>query len=221
MSALPSLPAVSPASRRERVAEILRDAITSGHLPPGQKLTEIELSTRLGTSRAPVREALRQLEQEGLVVSYPYKGTEVLGVSQEEIDHVLVPIRLTLEQFAFDKAMAVITDNNIAELTRIADNMDAAAAAGDFTRLADEDIKFHETIVVLSGQQHCLQIWRILRPRVHAYFRRDAQHYEDAHAVADQHRKLIDALRSGNKRQGRKAITEHIRTHFSMAEPDQ
>lgn len=72
---------------------------------PGDKLVELDLSAQLGTSRAPVREALRQLEQEGLVVSYPYRGTEVLSVSQEEIEQVLVPIQLTIERFAFTQAL--------------------------------------------------------------------------------------------------------------------
>lgn len=215
MSALSSLPSVPAASRRERVAEILREAITTGDLEVGQKLTELELAAQLGTSRAPVREALRQLEQEGLVVSYPYRGTEVLGVSQEEIENVLVPIRVALERFAFDKAMSVVTDDDIAGLESIIDSMDAAASAGDLTRLADDDIRFHEAIVILSGQQHCLQIWRTIQPRVRAYFRRDANYYGDSHAVAEQHRELIRALRSGDRDHGLLAITEHIRTHFS------
>ncbi|WP_309103969.1 GntR family transcriptional regulator [Microbacterium sp.] len=220
MTALSSLPSVPAASRRERVAEILREAITTGGLEPGQKLTELELAAQLGTSRAPVREALRQLEQEGLVVSYPYRGTEVLGVSQEEIENVLVPIRIALERFAFDKAMSVVTDEDIAGLNAIIDSMDAAASAGDPARLADDDIRFHEAIVVLSGQQHCLQIWRTIQPRVRAYFRRDANYYSDSHAVADQHRDLIRALQSGDSARGLQAITEHIRTHFSSAVPE-
>lgn len=215
MTGLSSLPSVPAASRRERVAEILREAITTADLEPGQKLTELELAAQLGTSRAPVREALRQLEQEGLVVSYPYRGTEVLGVSQEEIENVLVPIRIALERFAFDKAMSAVADEDVAGLNAIIESMDEAASAGDLARLADDDIRFHEAIVVLSGQQHCLQIWRTIQPRVRAYFRRDAKYHGDSHAVAEQHRDLLRALQSGDSELGRQAITEHIRTHFS------
>ncbi len=77
-------------SRRHRVVVALRTAITAGQLRPGDRLLETDISTRMGISRAPVREALRQLEQEGLVISYPYRGTEVLGVSQEEVEEILV-----------------------------------------------------------------------------------------------------------------------------------
>ncbi|APF34597.1 GntR family transcriptional regulator [Microbacterium paludicola] len=213
MSSSP-LPPIPTASRRQQVADVLREAITSGDLEPGHKLTELELASQLGTSRAPIREALRQLEQEGLVVSYPYRGTEVLGVSQEEIENVLVPVRLALERFAFAKAMEACTDEDAAGLAAIIERMDDAASAGDLGRLAEEDARFHEAIVILSGQQHCLQIWRTIQPRVRAYFRRDASFYSDPHAVGAQHRTLLDALRAGDQDEGRRVISEHIRTHF-------
>ena len=99
------LPLLAPASMRQRATDVLRAAIINGRLVPGDRLKEAELSEQLGISRAPVREALRQLEHEGLVVSLPYRATEVLGISQEEIAEVLVPIRLTLETFAFRRAL--------------------------------------------------------------------------------------------------------------------
>ncbi|OSC68488.1 GntR family transcriptional regulator, partial [Streptomyces sp. 4F] len=138
LSALPALPSASLASRRETVAEVLREAITSGRLQAGQKLTESGVAEQLGTSRAPVREALRQLEQEGLVISYPYRGTEVLGVSQEEIENVLVPVRISLEKFAFRKAMPLLTDADYAHLQSLVRTMEAAADASDAALLADE-----------------------------------------------------------------------------------
>ncbi|MFF0964728.1 GntR family transcriptional regulator [Streptomyces sp. NPDC003703] len=218
LTALPALPPASLASRRETVADVLREAITSGRLQAGQKLTESGVAEQLGTSRAPVREALRQLEQEGLVISYPYRGTEVLGVSQEEIENVLVPVRLSLEKFAFRKAMPRLTDADYAHLQSLVRNMEEAADASDAALLADEDIRFHEAVVTLSGQQHCLQIWRSIQPRVRAYFRRDASHYPDATVVAGQHRELIDALRAGDEHALDRAVTTHIQTHSRTTE---
>ncbi|WP_219845121.1 GntR family transcriptional regulator [Leucobacter massiliensis] len=217
MSDLSGLPPIPVASRRDVVADRLREAITSGQLLPGQKLTEVALAEQLGTSRAPVREALRQLEQEGLVVSYPYRGTEVLGVSQEEIEHVLVPIRISLEQYAFRKAAERLDADSVAELESFIAMMAAAAAAGDDSALADADVRFHDAVVSLSGQPHCLQIWRSIQPRVRAYFRRDAGHYADASVVAEQHRRLLAALRAGDEPELEAEVERHIRTHF--AEP--
>ena len=96
------LPEITHASLRHRVTSVLRTAIIGGRLQPGDRIIEEDVSEQLKVSRGPVREALRQLEQEGLVVTHPYRGTEVLGVSQEEVDEILVPIRLTLERFAED-----------------------------------------------------------------------------------------------------------------------
>ena len=76
--------------RGQQVVEILRSAIIMGNYEPGERLIEATLSTELGTSRGPVREALKQLENEGLVMSFPYRGAVVLGVSEEEIQQVLI-----------------------------------------------------------------------------------------------------------------------------------
>ncbi|WP_308797763.1 GntR family transcriptional regulator [Agromyces silvae] len=219
MTGLPALSRASLASRRETVADVLRDAITSGRLQPGQKLTEAGIAEQLGTSRAPVREALRQLEQEGLVISYPYRGTEVLGVSQEEIEHVLVPVRVALEKYAFRKAMPRLEEADYERLESVIASMDAAAAAGDTGSLADEDIRFHETVVELSEQQHCLQIWKSIQPRVRAYFQRDAGYYAEPSKVAVQHRELIDALRSGDPDRLDEAVVAHVGTHFNAMKP--
>jgi len=145
-------------SRRELVVQILRDAITSGRLKPGDRLIEVDLSKELGTSRAPVREALRQLEQEGLVASYPYRGSEVIAVSQDEVEQVLVPIRITLEQFAFSRALGRLTEDDFNELRSLVTEMEDAARTGSTEQLADADIRFHELVIVASGQRHCLQI---------------------------------------------------------------
>src|SRR5262245_65562586 len=83
--------------RGQQVVEILRSAIIMGSYEPGERLIEATLSTELGTSRGPVREALRQLENEGLVMSFPYRGAVVLGVSDDEVKEVLIPIRIPLE----------------------------------------------------------------------------------------------------------------------------
>jgi len=201
-------------SRREHVVEILRDAVTTGALQPGDRLVELDLATELGTSRAPVREALRQLEQEGLVASYPYRGTEVLGVSQTEIDEVLVPIRAVLERFAFGQAATRLTDADLDALQQLVDQMRKPSEVDREDQLADLDIKFHEFVIERSEQQHCLQIWRSIQTRVRAYFRRDATRYTSPDAVADQHQDLLDQLRTRDLGHIVKAIDDHVHTYL-------
>jgi DNA-binding GntR family transcriptional regulator len=202
-------------SRREHVVQILREAITSGRLKPGDRLVEGDLANELGTSRAPIREALRQLEQEGLVASYPYRGTEVLGVSQDEVEQVLVPIRITLERFAFSRALGRLTEDDFAQLSALVTEMETAAADGAAERLADADIRFHELIIVRSEQRHCLQLWKTIQPRVRAYFQRDAPAHPDPRSVAEQHQELLDVLRAGDEATALDAIDRHIHTHLA------
>lgn len=206
-------------SRRQHVVEILRDAIMSGQLVPGRRLTEMDLAEQLGTSRAPIREALRQLEQEGLVASSPYRGTEVIGVSQEEIEEVLVPVRIALERFAFTKAASKLGANDFIVLESLVAEMAEAARDHDSDRLAEADIRFHETVIVASEQRHCLQMWRTIQPRVRAYFRRDASSYADSHGVAEQHQQLVDALRVGDLGKITSGIEDHIHIHSQTGTP--
>lgn len=201
-------------SRRELVVQILRDAITSGRLKPGDRLIEVDLSKELGTSRAPVREALRQLEQEGLVASYPYRGSEVIGVSQDEVEQVLVPIRITLERFAFSRALGRLEVADFDELRGLVAEMEDAARTGSTERLADADIRFHELVIVASGQRHCLQIWKTIQPRVRAHFRRDAPAHDDPMSVALQHQELLEVLQAGDETALLAAIDRHIHTHL-------
>ncbi len=202
-------------SRREQVAQILREAITEGRLKPGDRLIETDLANELGTSRAPVREALRQLEEQGLVASYPYRGSEVLGVSQDEVEQVLVPIRITLERFAYSRALGRLSEDDFHQLQELVDEMEAAAREGSTERLADADVRFHELIVVRSEQRHCLQIWKTIEPRVRAYFRRDAPAHADARTVPAQHQELLDVLRTGAEAAVLDAIDRHIHIHLS------
>jgi DNA-binding GntR family transcriptional regulator len=208
------LPAVERASLPRRASDVLRAAIVDGRLRPGDRLKEVELAEQLGISRAPIREALRQLEHEGLVATLPYRATEVLGVSQEEIAEVLVPIRLTIESFAFRKAMPQLSETDFAALAGIVERMRAAGARGDVDALAADDVRFHELVIERSGQPHCLQIWRSIEPRVRAYFRRDAPAHPSADELADEHQELLDALAGGDEAQLLDTLTRHIHHYF-------
>ena len=213
------LPLLAPASMRQRATDVLRAAIVSGRLVPGDRLKEAELSEKLGISRAPVREALRQLEHEGLVVSLPYRATEVLGISQEEIAEVLVPIRLTLETFAFRRALPLLSGDDLDALGVLVQTMRQAGAIGDLDALAEADVRFHELVIERSGQQHCLQIWRSIQPRVRAYFRRDAPIHSRADEIADEHEELLDVLRRGDETQLLETLRHHICNFLAPTDP--
>src|SRR5438105_6737153 len=125
--------------RREQVVEALREAIIAGRLEDGERLIEDKIARELKTSRGPVREALRQLEHEGFVVSYPYRGAVVLGVSDDEVQHVLIPVRLVLEKFTFPKAVELMSDEDFADLAKEVWQMREAARTHDVARSVEAD----------------------------------------------------------------------------------
>lgn len=182
----------------------------TGQLQPGDRLREVELSEQLQVSRAPLREALRQLEQEGLLISYPYRGTQVLGVSQEEIEEILIPIRMTLERFAVKHALPTMGAQELSQLEAIVDDMRRAAADGDTRALSDADIQFHDRIIEQAGQAHCRQIWDMIQPRVWAYFRRDAESHTSLDEVVGQHERYLEALRTGILETALAAVDQHL-----------
>ena len=142
-----------------------------GSYEPGERLIEATLSTELGTSRGPVREALRQLENEGLVMSFPYRGAVVLGVSDEEVQEVLIPIRLTLERYSFMHALDRMTDEDFAELGKQVWLMEQAARRGRprAARRGRPPLP-RDRASRPPARPHTVQIWRTIWPRIRAYF---------------------------------------------------
>lgn len=195
--------------RGQQVVETLRNAIMSGAYEPGERLIEATLSTELGTSRGPVREALRQLQNEGLVASVPYRGAVVLGVSDEEVQEVLIPIRLTLERYSFAHAIDRITDEDIAELGKQVWLMEQAAAVADLTRHVEADLRFHEIVISASGQTHTVQIWRTIWPRIRAYFYRYGRG-RDLARMTEEHRDLLVALQARDRTLTLTELENHI-----------
>jgi DNA-binding GntR family transcriptional regulator len=207
---LDTLPRISDDSRRHRVVAALRGEIVAGRLKPGDKLVESELSERMGVSRGPVREALRQLEQEGLVLLSPYRSTEVLGISQEEVEQVLVPIRLILERFAFSHALRRMNEEDFDRLEGLIREMSVAAERGDLDGIVETDVGFHEFVISKSGQPHCLQIWRAIIPRVRAYFYSDGLWRQNSEEVIDEHRELLLVLRTRDEARVLTEVDKHI-----------
>lgn len=207
---LDALPRISDDSRRHRVAAALRGEIVARRLRPGDRLVESDLSERMGVSRGPIREALRQLEHEGLVISSPYRGTEVLGVSQEEVEQVLIPIRLILERFAFPHALRRMDEEDFERLEGLIRDISEAAERGDLDQIVGTDIGFHEFVISRSEQPHCSQIWRAIISRVRAYFYADGLWRENSEEVIDEHRELLHVMRTRDEANVLAEVEKHI-----------
>ena len=174
MTTIGDVPRIPPKGglARDRIAAELRNAIVHGRLQPGERLVEDRIMEWLEATRGATREAFRELEHEGLVISYPHRGAVVVGVTEDEVHSVLIPIRLVLEEFAFTMALEQATTADLAELAGHLWTMEQAAEAGDLDAIVQADVDFHEAVLHIAPQFHTIHIWRSIAPRIRAYFYR-------------------------------------------------
>lgn len=194
---------------RHHVVRALRQAIIDGEFKPGDRILEEEISARMGISRGPVREALRQLEQEGFVASSPYRPTVVLDLTDVEVRDVLIPIRVVLEKFAFAAIVGRLSDQNLAELNNVIKQMRQAAALNDRAALAEADIGFHMAVLRLAGHKHTMMIWNAIAQRTKAYFLRFPRDIAPTESVKE-HERLLAALQGGDIVKIQRLLEEHI-----------
>jgi DNA-binding GntR family transcriptional regulator len=197
-------------SRREQVANIIRDSILSGLLKPGERIREKELSDQLGVSRGPIREAIRQLVQEGLLISYPYKETVVAEISDEETKDVLIPIRMILETYSVEKACENLTEKDIEQLELYTNNMRQATEKNDLPRLVENNLLFHQYIVSLSKSQSLELIWFSIMNRIRLHFYHLRSEAEVANDIVE-HQNIVHALKSRDAKKAIVLLKNHIK----------
>ena len=151
---------------RDVVFNTLRQAILKGELRPGERMMEIQLAQRLGVSRTPVREAIRKLELEGLVLMVPRKGAEVAEITVKDLEDVL-EVRAALEELAAKIACDHITDEQMQELKKAAADFKKVLDTDDLTSCVQADMKFHEIIYNATDNARLLQILNNLREQMY------------------------------------------------------
>ena len=142
---------------RDVVFNTLRQAILRGELKPGERLMEIQLANKLGVSRTPIREAIRKLELEGLVLMIPRKGAEVAEITEKSLRDVL-EVRRALEELAVRLACDKISEEKIQELKEAAEYFRSTLKSGDITKIAEADVKFHDVIYLATDNQKLIQL---------------------------------------------------------------
>ncbi|MGE3289869.1 MAG: GntR family transcriptional regulator [Geminicoccaceae bacterium] len=150
---------------RQQVIKALHQAITTGALRPGQRLIEKELCELMGVSRPPVREALRHLESEGLVVSLPKRGPVVAQLSREDVANIY-QVRGALEALAAKLCSERATDQQIAELGRSVKDLVKAIRASDLDRTMEAKDRFYAILIDGSGNPLIASILRTMKARI-------------------------------------------------------
>jgi DNA-binding GntR family transcriptional regulator len=200
---------------RSGITEALRIRIIDGTLPPGTRVSEEWVATEMGVSRGPVREAIRELENEGLLMVNPYRGTFVNEISTKELRQVLIPIRLILESRACTIALPNMTEANFQVIADIVKAMDAVATAGGdgaLIKLVDLDVQYHHYLMSLSDQYHTMQLWKTIQPRIRVGFYRLGLRHTDFDEITIEHQILLDALRTRDIKILLPALEHHICT---------
>ena len=194
---------------RDVVFNTLRQAILRGELKPGERLMEIQLANKLGVSRTPIREAIRKLELEGLVLMIPRKGAEVAEITEKSLRDVL-EVRRALEELAVQLACEKITKEEIRELERVAKEFQQVVKSRDITEIAEVDVCFHDIIYTATDNQKLIQLLNNLREQMYRYrveyLKRDGVFPQ----LIAEHEAIIRHIENNEKEKATEVMCRHI-----------
>jgi DNA-binding GntR family transcriptional regulator len=208
---------VPKSTLRAHVAERLRSAILAGDIAPGAPLVETALSQRFDVSRGPLREALRQLIEEGLVVTVPYTGTHVAPLSVDDI-HEIYSLRTALETFAFEQIWQRRDERFRHELQRRNDVLIATIDAGDDRASILAELDFHGLVYEASGHRLLMRSWHGLRGRLQLYWAAHHRAHGRRGPRRDSHDSYIAAALGDDLAVLRAEIAEHMRRGMETTE---
>ncbi|WP_272008777.1 GntR family transcriptional regulator [Roseovarius sp. ZX-A-9] len=191
------------------VRELMR-----GHLIGGQRINEAEMARNLGISRNPIREAVRRLEERGVLVSLPRRGTFVRTFSRKDVDDIF-SFRLVVEDFSLRQGLSKMTDAQLEEIVGTVREMEAAAERDDAIALVEKDFEFHHLICKLPNNHQSLHAFLTIQAELQLLITMIDRKFETLEAAAVDHWPVVDALRTRNLAAVRKALREHIKDSWS------
>ncbi|MEI6875042.1 MAG: GntR family transcriptional regulator [Spirochaetota bacterium] len=187
----------------------LREAILNGQLAPGTKLVEQAISTQMAISKTPVREAIRELAQEGLILFKARRGISVIDFTEKDINE-LVTLRANLEMLGVRLALGKLTKEDFSALDSILDRIIAKEKSRGYAELSDLDIEFHQFIIQKSDNKRLEKAWKDIASQMHVLFRM-IRYYEFSDTyMSMMHKDLILALSSKDLAVCEKVFHSHI-----------
>ncbi len=186
-----------PDTAQQHAVDWLRHAIVRGDLRPGQRVTQDEIAERIGVSLAPVREALRVLEQEGQLTYRPRRGYFVTELRIEDLDEIY-GLRQVLEERAARHALPTIDGDALERITLAASDCDAAAATGDIAAELEANRRFHFGILEAPDNPHHIRVIRLLWDATEAYRALYYNSSDERRAASAAHDRILRALKKGD-----------------------
>ncbi|WP_198082758.1 phosphonate utilization associated transcriptional regulator [Variovorax sp. E3] len=204
--------------------EEIERLIMTGELPVGSRINESELSQRFNTSRGPIREALRALEEAGLVRNEKNRGVFVREISFEEADEIY-ELREALEEIIGRRVALAIKPDAIERLRAMLDAMRSAAQAQDVEQYAQLNLQFHEILLDTAGSRKLTETYKRLVKELHLFRMRALDTGGGLRVSADEHREIVEAIASGNPEAAGKVLRQHVadsraRMHKALGRPD-
>ncbi len=194
---------------RDVVFNTLRQAILKGELEPGERLMEIQLADRLGVSRTPIREAIRKLELEGLVLMIPRKGAEVAKISEKSLRDVL-EIRRALDALAIELAIDRMTEEDLNNLTDAQETFRRSIRECDAMTIAENDEHFHDVIYNATNNPRLIQMLNNLREQMYRYRLEYIKDADKRQILVVEHDRILRAVREKQIAEAKIAIREHV-----------
>ena len=195
---------------RDIVFETLREAILDGKLVPGERVMEVQLAEQLGVSRTPVREAIRKLELEGLLIMVPRKGAYVADVSLDDIIDVL-EIRASLEGLAASLGAERRSKEDIDSLEKKISELSRCVMEKDTKGMIENDAQFHNLLMNTAKNKKLASIVEGLKDQVQRfrviYFN---EHEELGHQLIAEHKEILKCIKEGNKTEAMESAEAHI-----------
>jgi DNA-binding GntR family transcriptional regulator len=191
------------------ICEQLQQLIYSGEVAPGERLNEAVLALRMGTSRGPIREAIRMLTGIGLVVAVPNRGVFVRQISVREMLEIY-ELRALLFGFAAEQAADHLSDADRLEFEQLLDGMDAACEAGDGQRYYVLNLRFHALLVAQWPNRRARQAYEDHAKELHLYRRRYFDATVNMRRSNNEHRRIFEAIAKGAKDRAGKLAQAHV-----------
>lgn len=196
---------------RDIVFQTLRNAIITGELQPGERLMETQLAEKLGVSRTPIREAIRKLELEGLVIMVPRKGAQVAQFTEKDIQDVL-EVRAALEALAAKLACKRMDDRAFLKLQLAIAEYTYAAKNKDLETMIEKDVEFHDIICNATQNDKLIQLFNNLKEQVNRYRITYLKNVEDSDTVEAEHLAILEALKNKQEDIASDLASKHIHT---------